>query len=95
MGTALNVLVVLLNQGMPAVFVSGVEAAIERSGGFYTAINAATIMPWMGDAMRMRLGPSSLLLSVGDVLLAVGVCVVLVALMLGQDERPVVNGARP
>jgi hypothetical protein len=82
LGTLLNVLIVLLNQGMPAVGVDGAAAQIGASGGFYVQLNEGTFLPWLGDVLVMDIGPSGALLSIGDVLLLAGAAIVIIELML-------------
>jgi hypothetical protein len=81
-GTALNIIVVLLNQGMPAAYSRGVNRAVEESGGFYVHLNAGTLLPMLGDVVPVSLPTSHFLLSIGDTMLMVGVCLVVVGLML-------------
>lgn len=71
-GLILNLLVVLLNEGMP--FIS--ESSLGASGlAFYHRGGQGTILPWLADILPM---PGGLLVSVGDVLLATGVVSVIV-----------------
>lgn len=79
-GLLLNIDVVLANGGMPvragslsAAQLVAMLASIARSGGFYRLANGSTMSPWLGDVMPLTVFGSRLLVSVGDVALAVGV----------------------
>ncbi len=88
-GTLLNVLVVLLNQGMPVTGVDGAARQIGASGGFYVHLNEGTFLPSLGDVLVLDVGAKEALLSVGDVVLLVGVATVIVELMLsGRETDP-------
>jgi len=81
MGTLLNVLVVAVNLGMPfateAVRVAPPSAAsLIAWGGFYRAVDAGTLLPSLGDVIPLHLWDSALVLSLGDLALAVGVIAV-------------------
>lgn len=82
-GLAANLAVVLANGAMPvsvprALWHSGIA---ERVGGsvMYVDSNVGTLVPWLGDVVPSGLGGGSLLLSVGDIMLVVGVCSLLVS----------------
>ena len=78
-GTAVNLFVVLVNGGMPvATQAAGPIGSIEASGGFYAYANAGTSLSWLGDAMQLPIAGRLMLVSVGDILLAVGLVIVLV-----------------
>ena len=79
-GVGFNLLVILLNGGMPvmlgpALDSSAVRIAVTASGGFYTLADARTQLAVLGDVLPTPLG----LASVGDVLLVVGVASLLIA----------------
>ena len=75
----MNLFVVLVNGGMPvATQVAGTISSIEASGGFYSYANAGTVLRWLGDAVRLPFADRLMLVSAGDVLLAVGLMIVLV-----------------
>ena len=88
-GIVLNLDVVLLNVGMPVstTLTAGVASATAHSGGFYFVAHGGTIAPWLGDALLCGVFGQTALLSVGDVLLAIGVATLVSAAML--------EGARP
>ncbi|PKQ17075.1 MAG: hypothetical protein CVT67_01150 [Actinobacteria bacterium HGW-Actinobacteria-7] len=91
-GTLGNVLVVLLNQAMPVAKLPGTAERIAAAGGFYGNLNGATLVPWLGDILAFNWGSGATLLSVGDVLLSVGVLLVLVESMI--DRGVVCDGSR-
>lgn len=71
-GLMLNLLVVLLNEGMPFLSDGGTGA----SGlAFYHRGGQGTILPWLADIVPV---PGGLLVSAGDVLLVTGVVSVVV-----------------
>ncbi len=78
LGIGLNALVVLLNSGMPVVPPPGSEgqvaAAVSASAGFYHVADARTVLPVLGDVLPAGAG----IASIGDVLLALGVCIFIV-----------------
>jgi len=80
-GTLSNVLVVGLNFGMPfateAVGIASPNAyALISWGGFYRAVDAGTLLPSLGDVIPLHLWDSALVLSLGDLALAIGVIAV-------------------
>ena len=90
-GLVLNVLVVLLNGGMPIAVPGGVDSgslatAIRRSMGFYQIAGPSTIGAGLGDSMLFRFSTTKLLLSPGDVILAIGVVVFVSAAMRTTDN---------
>jgi len=81
-GTLMNLLVVLLNGGMPvASSHPGLAIALSSSGGFYVHEGQGTLLAWMGDVVELGLAGRVLILSPGDVLLLVGVAVVIIEAM--------------
>jgi hypothetical protein len=87
-GTLANVLVVLLNQGMPVVGALGSAYQIASSGGFYVYMNEGTVLPWLGDVLLVSFGRTRFLLSLGDVALLVGMAVLMLELMLSGSTTP-------
>lgn len=85
LGMAANVLVVLANGSMP-VIASAPLSSVAAAGPFYSLTTEATIAPWAGDVLAVRLGSFDMLLSVGDILLLVGVVVWILEVMLGASE---------
>jgi len=83
MGFVINAIVVLANQGMPVatpgIPVNGVAS------GFYVIAGPSTLGSFAGDVMPAQLGSTTLMISVGDVLLVVGVCTMLISAMLSSD----------
>lgn len=69
LGLASNLWVALLNQGMPYMTADG--SVVAGAGRFYHLATSATDMAWMGDVLPEPTG--QWLLSIGDVLLFVGV----------------------
>lgn len=84
-GILLNLDVVLLNGGMPLLVPAGPDLAargvLSTSAGFYHLAGAATLWLWAADAVDLNLVGQRLLISAGDILLAVGVVVIIVASM--------------
>ena len=83
-GIVLNLDVVL---PVSTTLTAGVASATAHSGGFYFVAHGGTIAPWLGDALLCGVFGQTALLSVGDVLLAIGVATLVSAAML--------EGARP
>lgn len=83
-GTMLNLLVVLLNQGMPVAMPADQVAGriVAGSAGFYQLAHQGTIAVWLADVMPVRLGSSLFAVSAGDVLLCVGAALFIVGVML-------------
>jgi len=81
LGTLLNVLVVGVNLGMPfatepVAFASPDASSLISWGGFYRSVDAGTLLPWLGDVIPVHLWDFALVLSLGDLALAVGVIAV-------------------
>ena len=79
LGTLLNVLAVGLNLGMPfatAAVASPDASSLISWGGFYRSVDAGTLLPWLGDVIPVHLWDSEVVLSLGDLALAVGVIAV-------------------
>jgi hypothetical protein len=89
-GVALNLIVVLANQGMPVVLATqlGVLRPSETSGGFYHLASQGTLGIWAADAIPLGLLGQHYYVSVGDVLLAAGVAVVVGSGMLADRQEP-------
>jgi Family of unknown function (DUF5317) len=92
LGVLLNLEASLLNLGMPVAYhgatwseSAGLGRAIVASGGLYRAIDASTIWSWAGDVIPFSIGGQTVVLSVGDVLLIVGVLVAVVGIMTTPD----------
>lgn len=83
-GVALNVLPVLLNSGMPVVLESAPGVSIQP-GGFYHLAEIGDVARFIGDCMTLSSPFGRFLLSPGDVVLAVGVVVVIIAAMRGAE----------
>jgi len=96
-GVLINVDVVLANHGMPVVVDASNRAltAVGNSGGFYHVAGPATVLAWAGDVLRFQAFGGLELVSVGDVLLVVGVAVIVAQAMLeshddvGSAQRPI------
>lgn len=74
-GIGCNAVVILLNGYMPVVPPANLSAAatdaVQLSAGFYKIADSSTLLPKLGDVLPAAIGLASL----GDLLLAVGVCV--------------------
>jgi hypothetical protein len=83
-GMALNVVVIAANGSMPVLERSAKAAGVERSLADATLkhepLNDDTVLPWLGDAIPVR--PFKEVLSVGDVVLALGLARVVDARMM-------------
>lgn len=86
-GVVLNLDVVLANSFMPVVPPIGAQsaaaAAAVASRGFYRVASPGALGLWSADVLLLRLFGQSYLLSVGDLLLGVGVVVLLASSLLG------------
>lgn len=72
-GTFSNVLVVLVNGGMPVDMILAAEInAPPPENGLYLALGPNTIFPFLGDIIPVAVGGFSSVYSVGDVLIAFG-----------------------
>lgn len=86
-GILLNVDVVVANLAMPVGSGSFDSAgkpmfkAIAESGGFYQVLGPGTVAPFLADVMQLRLAGTTLMLSVGDLVLICAVVVFVVAAM--------------
>jgi hypothetical protein len=80
-GISSNLVVVLFNWGMPVH--SGV--AVIREDSFYRATHAANLLNHLGDVLPMPFGVQ---VSLGDLLLLVGICVLIIA---AGVREPVMN----
>jgi hypothetical protein len=73
-GMALNVLVITANGAMPVLERSadaaGVEQSLEDASLKHEPLDEDTVLPWLGDAIPVA--PFKEVLSVGDVVLALG-----------------------
>ncbi|MDQ3951498.1 MAG: DUF5317 domain-containing protein [Actinomycetota bacterium] len=89
-GMALNVLVIGANGGMPVLEESaeraGVQQSLDDAGIKHERLDDDTVLPWLGDAIPVP--PFKEVLSVGDVVLALGLCRVVDARMtIGKRPR--------
>ena len=89
-GMALNLLVIVANGAMPVLESSarraGVEERLETAGLKHEPLEDGTVLPWLGDAIPVP--PFREVLSVGDVVLALGLARVVEARMLvGRRAR--------
>lgn len=89
-GMALNVLVIGLNGAMPVLQASaeraGVTESIESTSLKHELLDDDTILPWLTDVIPVP--PFQEVLSVGDVVLALGLCRVVDArMMVGKRPR--------
>lgn len=90
LGLLLNVAVVLANGGMPVSARPGSEwttvlvEGAQRS--FYVAAHPSTLLPFVGDVVPFGAGGAWLMLSVGDILLLIGVCTVAICAMQSSHE---------
>lgn len=75
-GMALNVLVISANGAMPVLEASarraGITQSIDGSSIKHERLADDTVLPWLGDAIPVP--PFKEVLSVGDVVLALGLC---------------------
>jgi hypothetical protein len=86
-GILLNLDIVLGNAGMPVD--TGWDAAPEAArivSVFYHAAGPGSLLSALGDVLRLQIAGSTYMLSVGDVLTAVGVLVFIVSRMLSADS---------
>lgn len=94
-GLLLNLDVFLANAAMPvggatlgAKHAVQVAQGILRSGGFYRAVDASTLLAWLSDTIPVQAGVASTLLSAGDLLLMIAVVTVIVSAMTGAARSP-------
>jgi hypothetical protein len=84
-GTLLNLNVVLANGAMPVVPAAGIRLQAAHvsavSGGFYGLADAGTVGVWAADVINLGVLGQRYVLSVGDVLLVVGVAVLVARTM--------------
>jgi len=83
LGIGLNLLVVLLNGGMPVVpagpsDLRAVTAAVAGSGGFYVLADQRTMLTVLGDVLPAGGGMAS----IGDLLLVLGVAIFMIRVMV-------------
>ena len=89
-GIALNMLVVLVNGGMPIILPesavsSTTVASVAQSMGFYQMAGPGTVLTALGDVIVLGWGGYRALMSCGDVLLAIGVAVFIVDAMANDS----------
>ena len=89
-GTLINCVVVLANGAMPVLPTAGarIDSSLVSitSGGFYSVARAGMLGVWAGDVLPLRALGHTYLMSVGDVLLAVGVAVLIAGATLARHE---------
>jgi len=90
LGIGLNLLVVLLNAGMPVVLNSASDASatlatIATTAGFYRLASRATVAKSLADSLVLNIGGGRYFASVGDLLLVVGIAVFIAAVMIRSD----------
>lgn len=87
-GMALNVLVIAANGAMPVLERSaeaaGVTRSLEDAGLKHEPLDDDTVLPWLGDAIPVR--PFQEVLSVGDVVLALGLARLVDARMMARRK---------
>lgn len=83
LGLSLNLLVVLLNAGMPVTAGTDDLPATAGAGGFYHAASMADVALLAGDVVP---APGALYVSLGDLLLMVGSAAVVLALCCGTPH---------
>ena len=96
LGVALNLIVVLLNVGMPvggslakSLGMSPTSAAIESHSGFYHLVTAGDSAVFLADVIPVPMPrPLRALVSVGDLLMFIGVGVVIEEGMQRGRRRP-------
>lgn len=87
LGLGLNLIVVLLNGGMPVVVPSDVTVgsaaqSIAGAAGFYQLAGPGTHAKLLGDVIRLGAAGSRILVSPGDILLLIGLTAFIVDAML-------------
>jgi len=87
-GMGLNLLVVLVNGGMPILLegkelVSASVSTISESMGFYQIAGPGTVVAALGDVVLLAVGGYRVLVSCGDILLVVGVSLFVADAMIG------------
>jgi len=96
-GVLANLDVVLLNQGMPVVAQTASRAlsAVSRSGGFYHLATGSSLSAWAGDVLPLRVLGETQILSVGDLLLIIGVAALIASSMLEPSDIAETSQATP
>ncbi|MDR3687398.1 MAG: DUF5317 family protein [Coriobacteriia bacterium] len=88
-GVLLNINVVLVNGAMPVVTPADAHTTAvsvsAASGGFYQLAHLGTVAVWAGDAIRLPILGQQYLLSIGDILLAVGVATIVANAMISSE----------
>ncbi len=89
LGLLLNVLVISVNGAMPvnpsAVRDAGIETSLENVGLKHEVMDDDTVLPWLGDTIGLP--KLRELLSVGDVVLALGIAWLVHAAHDGREVR--------
>lgn len=86
-GVALNAAVILANGGMP------VAGGSVTADGRHRALRSGDHLATLADVVALR--PLGVVVSAGDLVLAAGVAVLVVALMLRLPAQPVERGGEP
>lgn len=95
-GSALNAGAVLLNGYMPVgqAFLEQAGTAINASAGFYGAASSGTVLPVLGDVLKVELFGYAWLASAGDLISLIGAAVEVLDLVLERDSDESHPGAR-
>jgi hypothetical protein len=90
-GMLLNLDVVLVNGAMPVVPGAdahvGAAVVLTSSGGFYRLASAGVLGLWAADVLNLSVLGQRYALSVGDLMLAVGVAVIIANAMIGAGPE--------
>lgn len=94
-GLLLNVVVIAANGAMPvhrpSAEAAGVPISFEESGVKHEVMDASTRLPWLGDAIGLPVLKT--VLSLGDVLLALGVALFVYRATRGPTGKRSLTGA--
>lgn len=95
-GSALNAGAVLLNGYMPVgqAFVEQAGTAINASAGFYGVASSGTVLPVLGDVLKVELFGYAWLASAGDLISLIGAAVEVLDLLLERDSEESHSGDR-
>lgn len=94
-GVLSNLLVVFANGKMPVAIPHAAADLLEASQlAFYAPVSPATHLVWLGDVLQFPSAQVSVLLSVGDVLLMVGVAVTIIEAMVGHESGSLAEADR-
>jgi len=91
-GVAMNLLVILVNSGMPVVprewEMNAAARAAHASGGFYHIADVRTVFPALADTLPSGVGLASL----GDLLLALGIATLVASHMIDSVAEAHLRG---